>query len=135
MRRIGTAKWGSYDISSHGQFYWNFRTELEDRWDFQQVMSRGWLPSPDEWTQNYVHLQEEIDSICVQQKSPSSDTREGGSGFVAILALLVLVLLIGCVMQYVRGTCWRPQMGGYSSIDSSAPRNNDQYSASTEMKG
>ncbi len=34
----------SYDLSTHGNFFWNFRTEFEPRWDFQQAVAHGWLP-------------------------------------------------------------------------------------------
>lgn len=37
MRKLGYAKIGAFDLPTHGQFFWNFRTELEERWDFQRV--------------------------------------------------------------------------------------------------
>jgi hypothetical protein len=43
MRRLGYAKIRAFDLPTHGQFFWNFRTELEERWDFQRVSP--FLPS------------------------------------------------------------------------------------------
>lgn len=37
MRKLGYVKMHSYDRHTHGQFFWNFRTELEPRWDYQEV--------------------------------------------------------------------------------------------------
>lgn len=37
LRKLGYAKIGVFDLPTHGQFFWNFRTELEERWDFQKV--------------------------------------------------------------------------------------------------
>ena len=37
MRKLGYAKIRAFDLPTHGQFFWNFRTELEERWDFQRV--------------------------------------------------------------------------------------------------
>ena len=38
-RILALAKLNAFDYSTHGQFFWNFRTELETRWDFQKVRS------------------------------------------------------------------------------------------------
>ena len=37
VRTLAYAKLHAFDYQSHGQFFWNFRTELETRWDFQRV--------------------------------------------------------------------------------------------------
>ena len=44
MQELAYSKLHSYDKSSHGQFFWNFRTELEPRWDFQESVRRNWIP-------------------------------------------------------------------------------------------
>ena len=31
--------------SGHGWFFWNFRTELEDRWSFIEAWKKGWFPA------------------------------------------------------------------------------------------
>jgi hypothetical protein len=48
MQALAYSKLSSYDRGSHGQFFWNFRTEFEPRWDFQEAVRRRWLPR--EWT-------------------------------------------------------------------------------------
>lgn len=45
MRDLAMAKLYAFDLHTHGQFFWNFRTEFEPRWDFMQAVTRGWLPS------------------------------------------------------------------------------------------
>jgi hypothetical protein len=37
MRTLSYAKLNAFDRDTHGQFFWNFRTEFEPRWDYQQV--------------------------------------------------------------------------------------------------
>ena len=37
VRKLSYAKLRAFDMATHGQFFWNFRTELETRWDYQQV--------------------------------------------------------------------------------------------------
>ena len=37
MRSLAMAKLYAFDTGTHGQFFWNFRTELEPRWDYMQV--------------------------------------------------------------------------------------------------
>jgi len=44
VAQIGLALLSAFDSDSHGQFFWNFRTELEEKWDFRRAVDRGWLP-------------------------------------------------------------------------------------------
>jgi hypothetical protein len=44
MTMLAAAKLNSFDKGTHGQFFWNFRTEFEPRWDFQEAVKRGWIP-------------------------------------------------------------------------------------------
>ena len=37
VRQISYAQLYSYDVFTHGFFFWNFRTELGNRWDYQKV--------------------------------------------------------------------------------------------------
>jgi hypothetical protein len=37
VRVLAYAKLHAFDYQTHGQFFWNFRTEFETRWDFQRV--------------------------------------------------------------------------------------------------
>ena len=37
VQEFSFAQLYSYDLFTHGFFFWNFRTELESRWDYQRV--------------------------------------------------------------------------------------------------
>ena len=37
VRDLSYAKLHAFDRGTHGQFFWNFRTEFETRWDFLRV--------------------------------------------------------------------------------------------------
>jgi len=39
VRKLSYAKLHAFDRSTHGQFFWNFRTELGTRWDYHQVLT------------------------------------------------------------------------------------------------
>lgn len=45
MRKLAYIKLNAFDYGTHGQFFWNFRTELEPRWDYQAAVARGWIPA------------------------------------------------------------------------------------------
>ena len=44
MNILAKAKLYVFDTLTHGQFFWNFRTEYEPRWDYQQAVQKGWIP-------------------------------------------------------------------------------------------
>lgn len=37
VRTLAYAKLHAFDYQTHGQFFWNFRTEFEPRWDYMRV--------------------------------------------------------------------------------------------------
>jgi hypothetical protein len=43
---FAAAQWSAFNLHTHGQFFWNFRTELEDTWDIQRATAPHlqWLP-------------------------------------------------------------------------------------------
>ncbi len=43
MRKLGHAKLYSMDVG-HGFFFWNFKTELEDRWSYIGSVNKGYIP-------------------------------------------------------------------------------------------
>jgi glucan 1,3-beta-glucosidase len=62
MPRLGMAKINAFDKDTHGCFFWNFRTELESKWDFQKAVANGWLPTGVERiSEEYV---EKLEKIC-----------------------------------------------------------------------
>merc|ERR1711871_493274 len=44
LKTLALAKLFAFDYSNHGQFFWNFRTEIEPRWSYLDAIARGWLP-------------------------------------------------------------------------------------------
>jgi len=44
MTILASAKLNAFDAGTHGQFFWNFRTEFEPRWDYLDAVKRQWLP-------------------------------------------------------------------------------------------
>jgi hypothetical protein len=122
MRKIGFAKIGAFDLSTHGQFFWNFRTELEDRWDFQRVsfkilssvlktfeilssqaVANGWLPSKDDWENHLDLIFQEIGNTCNLTATdivPHPDTsRQWSSGLIIVTVISVLLIgLLICVV-------------------------------------
>lgn len=71
MTRYMLSKLFAYSFSS-GHFYWNFRTELEYRWDFREVNWRGWMPLD----LNSPLAQKEIETICKQYLDPVVPKKE-----------------------------------------------------------
>ena len=43
MKTLSYASLNSFDQETHGQFFWNFRTEFEPKWDFQQVRAAEFI--------------------------------------------------------------------------------------------
>lgn len=44
VRAFAAAQWSAYSNNIEGFFFWNFRTELETRWDAQRAVQAGYLP-------------------------------------------------------------------------------------------
>jgi len=44
VRDLSYAKLNVFDRHTHGQFFWNFRTEFEPRWDYMRAVDLGWIP-------------------------------------------------------------------------------------------
>ena len=81
---------------THGQFFWNFRTELEPRWSYIEAVKRGWLPSAwDSYTTESL-------SICSSVMRTNEDTRyfsHGSSTYILFAGVLVLSGLIVYMFQ------------------------------------
>jgi len=45
LTKLGTDYLATFDKHIHGQFFWNFRNELEPRWNYIEAYDNGWLPS------------------------------------------------------------------------------------------
>ena len=44
LHTLALSKLFAFDYSNHGQFFWNFRTELEPRWSYLEATKNGWIP-------------------------------------------------------------------------------------------
>lgn len=49
VRDLSYAKLNVFDQNTHGNFFWNFRTEFEPRWDYQAAHKNGWMPGKGQW--------------------------------------------------------------------------------------
>jgi hypothetical protein len=104
MRRLAFAKLSAFDSDTHGQFFWNFRTEFEPKWDFAMAVQKEWLPT------NYSDLitADLISSSCSylyasRDKSPDFDfsgsifsffKRLGLTAFAVMLVVLVVLAAV-----------------------------------------
>ena len=61
MQRLAYAHLHVFDRITHGNFFWNFRTEFEPRWDYQKAVQNKWIPK--EWSFDSKEGME-IDSSC-----------------------------------------------------------------------
>mmetsp|Transcript_2326 Transcript_2326/g.3574 ORF Transcript_2326/g.3574 Transcript_2326/m.3574 type:complete len:558 (+) Transcript_2326:84-1757(+) len=143
MHNLAMAKLNLFDLASHGQFFWNFRTELEDRWSFQKAVARGWLPSKDEWENNYNSLKEEIVASC--QKPPSEEVYWTSGMIIVTVVSVLLVVALACSIGMVAcraaersdsfcGNCInrvQAYFNGYSPVES---QRQPEYPPALEMR-
>jgi len=62
MRNIAEKKLNAFSGSGHGQYFWNFRTELDEpQWSYLLAMRRGWMPT------RQSPKTEEIINACVKE--------------------------------------------------------------------
>lgn len=87
VKKLAYAKLRSFDRNTHGQFFWNFRTEFEPRWDFAQAVKKGWLPT------DYTHIQtmDLIDNSCNYESV--APVRYYGSVLTVMSSVLFLFVL------------------------------------------
>lgn len=43
FRKLGAKKLNAFTVG-HGFYFWNFKTELDSKWDFMRAVEKGWLP-------------------------------------------------------------------------------------------
>jgi len=46
LTKLGQDYLNTFNKHVHGHFFWNFRNELEPRWDYLKAYDAGWLQSP-----------------------------------------------------------------------------------------
>ena len=93
MTVMGYAKLNAFDRLTHGNFFWNFRTEFEPRWDFIAATNNGWLPN------NYdTESLKQIADICprpfyeLPSAAPSNPIsyQSGYSGILLTISITIL---------------------------------------------
>ena len=123
----------TYDYHTHGQFFWNFRTELpESRWNYQLAVDLGWIPS--DWESN--ETLSEIANVCVKIladipviKPPAVPDNTRHRLILlehSISALLIFLIIVGTMYFIVQAFQGRYQhwFDGYQPIE-------DEYRATT----
>ena len=134
---IGLAMLNAYDGATHGQFFWNFRTELEEKWDFQRAVANKWLPRYSEMTKEHwnsglgpiKHACTLNGQMPVYNHSKDvmvtlhfdSDVTTNSISMTTILSSMVIVGLLVVLVRYILysieipGVYWVKQYFGYSS--------------------
>jgi glucan 1,3-beta-glucosidase len=96
VRKLAYAQLNVFDLHTHGNFFWNFRTELEPLWDYQQAVKNKWIPID---YSNHSEEQPAINSACLsmdENDEVSSLSRYSISyrSYVIVTILLVIVISI-----------------------------------------
>lgn len=60
-RLLAQCKLYAFDMRTHGNFFWNFRTEFEPRWDYLRAVENGWFPR--DWGSDNLYVQQ-INRSC-----------------------------------------------------------------------
>ena len=106
MKRLAYAKLRAFDSDTHGQFFWNFRTEFEPRWDYAQAVKNQWLPS------DYSHPATKalISSSCSFEGSVHVGAGDGKPmSRAAVSAAFVCVALIAAISAFL-AVVWRESL-------------------------
>lgn len=126
MRLLAHSKLSAFDSDTHGQFFWNFRTEFEPKWDFAMAVERKWLPS------NYSDLTTLAlisDSCSYLYATNEGDTPKGSGYFISlvrnaglsalIVSLVVFVVIVAVVINVWLETVRRRRRHCYVTIGES----------------
>lgn len=105
MKRLAYAKLRAFDSDTHGQFFWNFRTEFEPRWDYAQAVKNQWLPS------DYSHPATKalISSSCIFEGSVNTDAAGAGLSRSAVSAAFACVALVAAIVAFL-AVIWRESL-------------------------
>ena len=80
-----------------GWFFWNFKVELEDRWDYLQLLNKGWIGDINDMsnridTRRYKDL---IESSCDSNFEYDSEKTEENILYL-IVAFMFIGIILGC---------------------------------------
>jgi hypothetical protein len=112
--------------SNHGSwFFWNFKTELEERWDYVRAVERGWLPA------DAQEISDELAHACRAERV-----------VLWVLAAVLVLLALGALYlgrarilsagralrRYVIDACGETagNSGGHASLSNGAGKHNEQ---------
>ena len=118
MYNLTIAKLYAFDLNNHGFFFWNFRTELEPRWDFSRAVAMGWMPP---LIRNDSTVDDQMKYVCEVMYSSTEPTRMGradGQAGVFYLSMLCAVLTLSS-MAYLASSrkVWRfGKPDGYEQV-------------------
>merc|ERR1712196_247107 len=96
--KISYAKIFAYDYQTHGNFFWNFRTEFEPRWNYQTAVKFEWIPR--DWSAGTREALE-INRACTFTTPPTSlrphDNVKGSESTnyeftIAVLAVVAIIV-------------------------------------------
>jgi hypothetical protein len=124
MTVMGYAKLNAFDRLTHGNFFWNFRTEFEPKWDFIAATNNGWLPD------NYdSESLQQIADICPRPfyELPSaapSNPISYQSNYSGILITVSITLLFAGF--YLVSTFFNRKKNNYVKIKTNSSRENEQ---------
>jgi len=102
VRTLAYAKLHAFDYSTHGQFFWNFRTELETRWDFFRAVDLGWIPTDMDSPTRWHEIAHSCDAIMAQGDVDFSGPAPalGPQSFLPTLLLPSLLVCAGLVAAW-----------------------------------
>lgn len=104
VRKLANAQMNVFDLHTHGNFFWNFRTELEEPlWDYQQAVKHKWLPIDYPNRSKDWHA---IDSACLSTNeneiSALSQYSESYKCYGIITIVFVIVIYIRRLVSFCR---------------------------------
>eukprot|EP00968_Pinguiococcus_pyrenoidosus_P016850 scaffold1638_cov258-Pinguiococcus_pyrenoidosus.AAC.74 len=119
MRELGFRKIYAFDQIGNGWYFWNFKTELEPRWDFMEAWRRIWIPVELETVDTNTRVVRACDPI-IASSAPVLLSAAPATSFLGQGGSLWLYTLGGCLvvllgMLYVRAL--RRNGGRYEALD------------------
>lgn len=121
VKKIAYAKLYTYDQQTHGNFYWNFRTEFDTRWDYQVAVQQGWIPR--DWSQDSPAMREISSSCGASSTFHHSGVSQLDANFslvnLAICSVLVLAV-VASARAFYHGLVKAWNRTSYRSIPSAS---------------
>lgn len=84
FRQLGQKKVNAFNFG-HGWYFWNFKTEIDPKWDFMRSVERGWLPrnisSPGVDVDHACDQEDTGDFVCHAKRGVSASALESSLAF------------------------------------------------------